>query len=250
MLPGLKAATMENSERAHAFIKHLRLYSGPTDLMQLRRLLHRAEYAATIPLVEEYLNSAGCKDPWERQAHALVAKLWARIVLERREDQAGKAAQPGEANNCRSLGHTVAELYLVHNRDLDIEHNFLDLLKAEAKRLPHQLNLLMTTLVYKPEIPIHWPELLADLLAWNQEGRPTQQKWARDFNGLLKERDLHPQETKTARQDENKYKPASVQTSLWPRWNFLSFSSHLLAFTVGLAWGVVLAMIIRNTNAG
>jgi hypothetical protein len=34
-----------------------------------------------------------------------------------------------------------------------------------------------------------WPELLADLLAWNQEGRPTQQKWARDFNRTVKEGD-------------------------------------------------------------
>ena len=40
-----------------------------------------------------------------------------------------------------------------------------------------------------PEIPIHWPELLADLLVWNQEGRPAQQKWARDFNSLLRERE-------------------------------------------------------------
>jgi len=180
---------MENIERARAFIEHLRLHSEPTDLMQLRRLLDDAEYLATTPLVEEYLDSSGCKDPWERQAHAMVAKLWAKMVLERGKDQATKEAQPGKADDRRSLGHTIAEVYLARDRDLGIERNFLNLLEAEAKPLPHRLNLLMMPFVYRPVIPIYWPELLADLLVWNHRDRPTQQKWARDFNSLLRGRE-------------------------------------------------------------
>jgi CRISPR system Cascade subunit CasB len=244
---------MENIERARAFIEHLQLRSEPTDLMRLRHLLNRAEYSATIPLVEEYLDSAGCKDPWERQAHALVAKLWATMVLERGEDRRSGGVLPvprGATGDRRSLGHTIAEVYLARDRDLGIERDYLDLLDAEAKRLPHQLNLLMITLKYKPEIPIHWPELLADLLAWNHPDRPTQQKWAREFNSLLKERGLRSQEAKTDGQGEHKYKVTSVQTPLRSRWDLLSISSYLLWFTVGLVWGVALMIILWRINAG
>jgi CRISPR system Cascade subunit CasB len=237
---------MENPDPATAFIEHLRLHGEPTDLMRLRRLLNRAEYLATTPLVEQYLDSAGCKDPWERQAHALVAKLWAVMSLERKTDQAGKATPPKQAGKRRSLGHTVAELYLARDRGLHIEQNFLDLLEAEAKQVGHQLNLLMATLTYEPGIPIHWPELLADLLVWNHQDRPTQKKWAREFNSLLRESELHPQEPTTDRQDENKYKPASAQTSLtsvqtsfWSRWSFL----------LGLMWGIILVLAIIAIDA-
>jgi CRISPR type I-E-associated protein CasB/Cse2 len=240
----------DNIDWARAFIEHLQLRSEPIDLMRLRRLLNRAEYSATIPLVEEYLDSAGCKDPWERQAHALVAKLWAKMVLERREDQAGKATQPGEADDRRSLGHAAAKFYLARDRNLDIEHKLLDLLEAEAQQVGHRLNLLIMTLEYEPGIPIHWPELLADLLVWNHQDRPTQKKWARDFNSLLKERGLHSQEAKTDRQGGHKYKPTSVQTPFWSRWDLRSFLTYLLAFAVGLTWGLVLMDVLRNANAG
>jgi CRISPR type I-E-associated protein CasB/Cse2 len=179
----------DNIDRARTFIEHLQLYSGPTDLMQLRRLLHRAEYSATIPLVEEYLNSARCKDPWERQVHSLVAGLWARALLGYRNDLARKEVQPEQAGEDRSLGQSTAKVYLAFNKDMRIEHIFLDLLEAETQQLPHQLNQAMIWLSDRPEASIHWPELLADLLAWNQEGRPTQQKWARDFNRTVKEGD-------------------------------------------------------------
>jgi CRISPR type I-E-associated protein CasB/Cse2 len=180
---------MDNINRAHAFFEHLRLHSEPTDLMRLRRLLHDVQYLATIPLVEEYLDSSGCNDPWERQAHVLVAKLWARALLGYRNDLVRKEVQPEESSERHSLGQVVAKVYLAFNRDLRIEHNFLDLLETEAKQLPHQLNRVMIWLSDEPEASIHWSELLADLLVWNHQDRPTQKKWARDFNRMMKEGD-------------------------------------------------------------
>jgi CRISPR type I-E-associated protein CasB/Cse2 len=174
----------DNIDRARAFIEHLQLHSEPIDVMQLRRSVSVARKPATIPLVEEYLDSAGCKDPWERQVHYLVAGLWGTMVY------LGRKTQPAQKpDDYRSLGHTAARRCLSNWSDRRIEYAFLDLLEADAKQMPHCLETLMIWLEGVPEIPIHWPELLADLLDWNQEGRPTQQKWARDFNRTMKEGD-------------------------------------------------------------
>lgn len=173
---------MQNLGHAQAFIEHLRLHGQPIDLMQLRRSVGSTWQPATIPLIEDFLNSSQCKDPWERQIHYLVAGLWATMLLLPRA-----SGQPQEADSCRSLGHSTARLYLSSRPDRAVEYAFLDLLQADAKNMPHCLEMLMIRLEGQAAAPIYWPELLADLLDWNHKDKPVQQKWAGDFNRTLKE---------------------------------------------------------------
>ena len=75
---GGQAAAAE--EPGEGGLVYPQLLCEPIDVMQLRRSVSVARKPATIPLVEEYLDSTGCKDPWERQVHYLVAGLWGTMV--------------------------------------------------------------------------------------------------------------------------------------------------------------------------
>lgn len=74
-------------------------------------------------------------------------------------------------------------LRAIHARDQSksIEQRFIALLDAGEEQPPYRIRQMVQLLGSGEGIRIYWPELLRDLLAWNHERRPVQQKWARAF---------------------------------------------------------------------
>jgi CRISPR system Cascade subunit CasB len=129
---------------------------------------------------------------WERICYYLVAGLWASAVssseLERfrRQPEEEPEVSQGDQSNVnkgyrRTLGHAIAQLYLARNQSKSIEQRFVALLDADEEQLPYRMRQMVRLLKSEEGIPIYWSELLRDLLAWDYEHRPVQQKWARAF---------------------------------------------------------------------
>lgn len=184
--------------REQAFVRHLRRRSEPADLAGMRRALGDPGQEV-IPVVERFLARIQDEreDRWERLVYYLVAGLWATTVssseLEHFRQQTEEepvddpqSGQPAavrqvEAGYRRTLGHAIAQLYLARDRSKSIEQRFITLLDADEEQLPYRMRQMMQLLKSEDGIQIYWSELLRDLLAWNYEGKPVQQKWARAF---------------------------------------------------------------------
>jgi len=179
--------------REQAFVQHLRQRSESADLARMRRALADPG-AEVIPLVEGFL--ARIQDDyearWERICYYLVAGLWASTVssseLERfrRQPEEEPEVSQGDQSNVnkgyrRTLGHAIAQLYLARGQSKSIEQRFVALLDADEEQLPYRMRQMVRLLKSEEGIPIYWSELLRDLLAWDYEHRPVQQKWARAF---------------------------------------------------------------------
>jgi CRISPR system Cascade subunit CasB len=183
------------TNKEQAFVKHLRERGEPADLARLRRALGESDQVV-VPAVEGFLARLPkeSEDSWARTVYYLVAGLWASTVssseLERFREQLEEepeatseesAARPSaEERYRRTLGYAIAQLYLARDQAKSIEQRFVALLDADEEQLPYRLR-QMVRLLKSEEIPIHWAELLRDLLAWNGEHKPVQQKWARAF---------------------------------------------------------------------
>lgn len=193
--------------REQAFVRHLRRRSEPADLAGMRRALGDPGQEV-IPVVERFLARIQDEreDRWERLVYYLVAGLWATTVssseLEHFRQQTEEEPEPThaeekpvddplsgqpaavhqvEAGYRRTLGHAIAQLYLARDQSKSIEQRFITLLDADEEQLPYRLRQMMQLLKSEDGIQIYWSELLRDLLAWNYEGKPVQQKWARAF---------------------------------------------------------------------
>lgn len=184
--------------REQAFVQHLRRRSEPADLARMRRVLGDPGQEV-IPVVEGFLGRIQDEreNRWERLVYYLVAGLWASTVssseLEHFRQQTEEepvddppSGQPAavhqvEAGYRRTLGHAIAQLYLARDRSKSIEQRFITLLDADEEQLPYRLRQMMQLLKTEDDIRIYWTELLRDLLAWNREHKPVQQKWARAF---------------------------------------------------------------------
>lgn len=79
------------------------------------------------------------------------------------------------------MGHAIAQLYLAREQSKSIEQRFVALLDADEEQLPYRLRQMVRLIKSQDGIRIYWSELLRDLLAWNRERKPVQQKWARAF---------------------------------------------------------------------
>lgn len=185
----------QTKDKEQAFLEHLRKRSEPADLARLRRALGELDQVV-VPVVEGFLTRLPkeSENPWARTVYYLVAGLWASTVssteLERfregpeEEPEATSeesAARPSaEARYRRTLGHAIAQLYLARDQAKSIEQRFIALLDADEEQLPYRLR-QMVRLLKSEEIPIYWAELLRDLLAWNLDRKPVQQRWARAF---------------------------------------------------------------------
>ncbi|MBS3934088.1 MAG: type I-E CRISPR-associated protein Cse2/CasB [Truepera sp.] len=184
---------LKEISREQAFIRHLRRRSEPADLARMRRALGDPGQEV-IPVVEGFLGRIQDEreDRWERLVYYLVAGLWATTVssseLEQLHQQSEEEAEPTqteekpvEAGYRRTLGHAIAQLYLARNQSRSIEQRFIALLDADEEQLPYRLRQMMQLVKTEDGIRIYWSELLRDLLAWNRERKPVQQKWARAF---------------------------------------------------------------------
>lgn len=188
---------MQASSREQAFMQYLRRRSEPADLAKLRRALGDPGQEV-IPVVEGFLGRIQDEreDRWERTCYYLVAGLWALTVssseleqLRRQpeeEPETGQAEKkPVEAGYRRTLGHAIAQLYLARDQPKSLEQRFIALLDADEEQLPYRIRQMVQLLKSEEGIRIYWSELLRDLLAWNSERKPVQQKWARAFYRTL-----------------------------------------------------------------
>lgn len=179
--------------REQAFVRYLRRRGEPADLARMRRSLGDPGQEV-IPVVEGFLGRIQDEreDRWERLVYYLVAGLWATTVssseLEHFRQQSEEEPEPAqaeekpvEAGYRRTLGHAIARLYLARDRAKSIEQRFIALLDADEEQLPYRIRQMVQLLKSEEGIHIYWSELLRDLLAWNDERRPVQQKWARAF---------------------------------------------------------------------
>jgi CRISPR system Cascade subunit CasB len=78
-----------------------------------------------------------------------------------------------------SLGSASRELYIKRQSD-SLERRFMALLNSDAEYLPGHLRQTLS-LMKAESIKIDWERLLRDTLRWNEEGKPVQKQWARDY---------------------------------------------------------------------
>jgi CRISPR system Cascade subunit CasB len=188
-------------QAATDFVRRLdRLDNGP--LAELRRSLGfpPGTYHRAFPAIEPFVRH---REGWPRAAHYLLAGLWASVNTasvratahaappEAMDDDAAANASvsveevpivPGSspANAQRNLGHAIGQLYLARERSPSVEQRFIALLDADDEQLPDRLR-QMVRLLDGDGIAITWPRLLVDLLDWQADDRPVQQRWARAF---------------------------------------------------------------------
>jgi len=120
-----------------------------------------------FPYVEPFLK--GEHEGWRREAHYLIAALWAAHW---REGRAG-AAQP-LAKACAT--------HQLKSGSASTERRFINLLDADREQLPHRLR-QMTALLNEQHIDFE--RLLSDLLGWHRDDKRIQNAWARDFYRTL-----------------------------------------------------------------
>lgn len=130
----------------------------------LRRSLAFAPgtYVPAYPYVESFVKDTS--QAWRREAHYLVAGLWAAHGRER----TGLAMSIGKA----CAAHQIA------TRSASTERRFISLLDADTDQLPHRLRQLIALL---KDQPIDFEALLKGLLHWNDDEKHTKNVWARDF---------------------------------------------------------------------
>lgn len=82
-----------------------------------------------------------------------------------------------------TLGATlrrVRQARLGSERANSLDRRFERLLDSSREQLPFRLRQAVR-LAAAGEQPVDWVALLRDLLGWEREGRPIQQRWARDY---------------------------------------------------------------------
>jgi len=149
-----------------AFVEWLERLKGKKVWTRAQAALRRSlafepgYYYGAIPYVEPFVRDEG----WRREAHYLVAGLYAMKKGEHREGRTLAAA----------LGETAKE-----RRSQSVERRFLALLDADRDQIAFRLR-QATGLV---EGGFDFARLLDDLLRWFEPNRRVQVRWAREFYG-------------------------------------------------------------------
>ena len=120
-------------------------------------------YVPAFPYVESFVKDTD--NAWRREAHYLVAGVWAAHWRE------------GSKGSSMPIGKACA----AHQSSADstsTERRFINLLDADTDQLPHRLRQMIALL---RDQPIDFEALLKGLLHWNDAVKRTQNAWARDF---------------------------------------------------------------------
>ncbi|MDW8358924.1 type I-E CRISPR-associated protein Cse2/CasB [Thermus sp.] len=121
-------------------------------------------YPPAMPYVEPFLSSLGDGKEWLREAHYLVAALY--------------ALKDGEHREGRTLARALWET--VRERDsASVERRFLALLDADRDQIAFRLR----QVVGLAEGGLDFARLLDDLRYWFDPQRRVQARWAREFYG-------------------------------------------------------------------
>jgi CRISPR system Cascade subunit CasB len=126
------------------------------------------EFVPAYPYVEPFVKDED--NSWRRAVFYLVAGLWAS---HRREGHAGAPMPIGKA----CAAHQAA------SGSASTERRFITLLDADSDQLPNRLRQMIALL---KEQAIDFDGLLNGLLNWNNDRKPTQNRWARDFYQSLR----------------------------------------------------------------
>ena len=121
-------------------------------------------YVSAYPYVEPFVKDEN--NTWRRDIHYLVAGLWAAHWREGRSDQQ------------ISIGKASWKLYDERDKSSSIERRFISLLDADHDQLPHRLRQMIALL---KEQTVDFDAILRGLLRWNEDKKPIQNAWARDF---------------------------------------------------------------------
>ena len=133
---------------------------------ELRRILafDLGTYVPAYPYIERFVNKES--NSWRREMHYLVAGLWATHWRE------------GRSEPQLSIGKACWELYRERENSPSIERRFITLLDSDHDQLPHRLRQMIALI---KEQTIDFDAILRGLLKWNEDKKPTQNAWARDF---------------------------------------------------------------------
>lgn len=143
----------------------------------LRRSLAFAPgaFVPAYPYVEPFVKDTG--EAWRREAHYLVAGVWAAHWRE------------GSREPSMSIGKACAA-HQSATGSTSTERRFINLLDADTDQLSHRLRQMVALL---KDQPIDFDGLLKGLLYWNDDEKRTQNTWARDFyRSLDTETDAEP----------------------------------------------------------
>lgn len=131
----------------------------------LRRSLSFAPgtFPPAYPYIEPFLK--GTESAWRREMYYLVAALWAAHW---RDSKHGEGL---------SIGRACA-IHQIASGSTSTERRFIALLDADRDQLPNRLRQMIALLT---EQAIDFDALLSALLYWEDDGKRTQNAWARDF---------------------------------------------------------------------
>ena len=148
--------------------------SDTTVVVTLRRslMLEPGTDARSFPFVERWAGGTNSR----RQAIYLAAGLWA-LSFRRKPDNS--SSPKAKRNNSVSFPKAMRKCQQ-QDGSKSTEKRFTALLDADSDELRWRLRSAVT-LVKSKDIALNWPELLDDLLKWNNPRRPVQTKWARAF---------------------------------------------------------------------
>lgn len=143
------------------------------ELAELRRSLafDPGTHAPTFRVVENFAMHA--KNRLESDMYYLVAGLFALVERPNPERPAPAFEHP------RSLGSSIAELYVARQSTKSIEDRFIALLDADSEQLPYRLRQMIALL--RETASVDWQTLLRDLRFWNLEDKSVQRRWAQAF---------------------------------------------------------------------
>ncbi len=152
---------------------------------KVRAMLRRSlafspgQFAQAFPYVEPFVKNEG--NSWRRDMHYLVASLWAAHW------------RKGRAGQCLPIGRACAA-HQLQSGSGSTERRFINLLDADRDQLAHRMR-QMTALL--KEQNIDFDTLLKGLLTWNDDQKPTQNDWARDFYRALNNDSYNQPSTET-----------------------------------------------------
>lgn len=131
----------------------------------LRRSLsfEPGKFPSAYPYVEPFVKNV--TNEWRRSMYYLTAGVWAAHW------RTGRSEQP------MTIGQTCAA-HQAASGSMSTERRFIALLDADTDQLPHRLRQLVALL---KDYPLDFGSILTGLLSWTEEGKPTQNQWARDF---------------------------------------------------------------------
>lgn len=160
------------NERKHPFVDYLQSKRDDRGaLAALRRGMGHppGTVAAMYPYVVPWLRDDAPR--WREDTYYLIAALFAYHPM------------TGGAGN---VGHHFARVRNAQADNTAIERRFTVLLAAHPDDLGAYLRQAVSFLRSK-EVPVHWHQLLSDVMAWGHPDRYVQRQWARAFWGRAKE---------------------------------------------------------------